>query len=59
MHMYYQIVPDDNSCLFSSVALVFEQGISKAPQLRKGAVCCLIRRPYGMLILQVSRGRSH
>ncbi|KAJ3510281.1 hypothetical protein NLJ89_g4772 [Agrocybe chaxingu] len=30
-----QVVPDDNSCLFSSVALVFEQSISKAPQMRK------------------------
>ena len=30
-----QIVPDDNSCLFSSVALVFEQTISKASDMRK------------------------
>ena len=30
-----QVVPDDNSCLFSSVALIFEQDIKKAPQMRK------------------------
>ncbi|KJA27468.1 hypothetical protein HYPSUDRAFT_35361 [Hypholoma sublateritium FD-334 SS-4] len=33
--LVHRIVPDDNSCLFSSVALVFEQSITKAPQLRK------------------------
>jgi ubiquitin thioesterase OTU1 len=32
-----QIVPDDNSCLFSSVALIFEQSIQKASQMRKSA----------------------
>ncbi|ETW86088.1 cysteine protease C88, partial [Heterobasidion irregulare TC 32-1] len=30
-----QIVPDDNSCLFSSIAVVFEQDISKASTIRK------------------------
>lgn len=30
-----QIVPDDNSCLFSSVALIFEQDISKASRVRQ------------------------
>ncbi|KAH9483705.1 Putative ubiquitin thioesterase otu1 [Psilocybe cubensis] len=33
--LVHRIVPDDNSCLFSSVALVFEQSISKAQQIRK------------------------
>jgi len=33
--LVHRIVPDDNSCLFSSVALVFEQDITKAPQMRK------------------------
>ncbi|KAF9475865.1 OTU-domain-containing protein [Pholiota conissans] len=33
--LIHRVVPDDNSCLFSSAALVFEQSISKAPQLRK------------------------
>jgi len=31
----HRVVPDDNSCLFSSVALVFEQDISKAPKIRQ------------------------
>ena len=29
-----QVVPDDNSCLFSAVALVFEQTIEKASEMR-------------------------
>ncbi|KDQ60962.1 hypothetical protein JAAARDRAFT_124736 [Jaapia argillacea MUCL 33604] len=33
--LVHRIVPDDNSCLFSSVALIFEQDISKAQQQRK------------------------
>ncbi len=33
---FAQIVPDDNSCLFSSVALVFEQDLKKAPKIREG-----------------------
>lgn len=32
-----QIVPDDNSCLFSSVAIVFEQNIGKAQEIRKSS----------------------
>jgi hypothetical protein len=35
--LIHRIVPDDNSCLFSAAALVFEQSISKAPQMRKSA----------------------
>ena len=31
-----QVVPDDNSCLFSSVAVVFEQDIGAASRLRTG-----------------------
>ena len=30
-----RVVPDDNSCLFSAVALVFEGGIESAQQIRK------------------------
>ena len=30
-----QIVPDDNSCMFASVALVFEQNMQKAPVIRQ------------------------
>ncbi|KAJ2913220.1 hypothetical protein MD484_g7195, partial [Candolleomyces efflorescens] len=33
--LIHRVVPDDNSCLFSSLALVFEQSMSKAQQLRK------------------------
>ncbi|KAF8163457.1 hypothetical protein B0H34DRAFT_765022 [Crassisporium funariophilum] len=33
--LVHRIVPDDNSCLFSSVALIFEQSISKAPRMRE------------------------
>ena len=33
-----QIVPDDNSCLFSSVAIVFEQNIGKAQEIRKSVL---------------------
>ncbi|KIK08215.1 hypothetical protein K443DRAFT_672708 [Laccaria amethystina LaAM-08-1] len=33
--LVHRIVPDDNSCLFSSVALIFEQSIQKASQMRK------------------------
>ncbi|TFY50919.1 hypothetical protein EVG20_g11257 [Dentipellis fragilis] len=34
-YLVHRIVPDDNSCLFSSVALVFEQDMSKAPKIRQ------------------------
>ena len=30
-----QVVPDDNSCLFSSIAMIFEQDIAKAPKMRQ------------------------
>ena len=30
-----QVVPDDNSCLFSATALVFEQNIANAQGMRK------------------------
>ncbi|KAJ6597085.1 hypothetical protein DFH09DRAFT_111441 [Mycena vulgaris] len=33
--LVHRVVPDDNSCLFSSVALVFEQDIKKAQKLRQ------------------------
>ncbi|KAJ3556450.1 hypothetical protein NM688_g2021 [Phlebia brevispora] len=34
-YLVHRIVPDDNSCLFSSIALIFEQDISKAQNIRK------------------------
>ncbi|KAL5489750.1 OTU1 [Sanghuangporus weigelae] len=33
--LVHRVVPDDNSCLFSCIALVFEQDISKAQSIRK------------------------
>jgi ubiquitin thioesterase OTU1 len=30
-----QIVPDDNSCMFASIALIFEQNMQKAPVIRQ------------------------
>ncbi|KAI0727208.1 OTU-domain-containing protein [Fomitopsis betulina] len=42
-YLVHRIVPDDNSCLFSSIALIFEQDISKAPMIRQ-IVADAIRR---------------
>ncbi|KAJ7047004.1 hypothetical protein C8F04DRAFT_1024066 [Mycena alexandri] len=33
--LVHRVVPDDNSCLFSSVALVFEQDMKKAQKMRE------------------------
>ncbi|EJD02481.1 OTU-domain-containing protein [Fomitiporia mediterranea MF3/22] len=33
--LVHRVVPDDNSCLFSCIALVFEQDIGKAQAIRK------------------------
>ncbi|KAG6860407.1 hypothetical protein C0995_011526 [Termitomyces sp. Mi166 len=33
--LIHRIIPDDNSCLFSAVAILFEQSIEKAPEMRK------------------------
>jgi len=33
--LIHKVVPDDNSCLFSALALIFKQDISKAPEMRK------------------------
>ncbi|KAG5647285.1 hypothetical protein DXG03_000822 [Asterophora parasitica] len=33
--LIHRIVPDDNACLFSAVALLFEQSIDKAQEMRK------------------------
>ncbi|KAI0780957.1 OTU-domain-containing protein [Trametes elegans] len=34
-YLIHRVVPDDNSCLFSSIALIFEQDISKAQNIRQ------------------------
>ncbi|KAF5371743.1 hypothetical protein D9758_003602 [Tetrapyrgos nigripes] len=33
--LVHRVVPDDNSCLFSSIALVFEQDMKKASKIRE------------------------
>ncbi|KAF7304991.1 OTU-like cysteine [Mycena kentingensis (nom. inval.)] len=33
--LVHRVVPDDNSCLFSSVALIFEQDLKKASKIRQ------------------------
>jgi ubiquitin thioesterase OTU1 len=48
-------VPDDNSCLFSSIALIFEQDSRKAQKIRQG-------QPYDRIGLESTRltdRRSH
>lgn len=37
-HLTLRVVPDDNSCLFSALGVVFEGGIESAQKLRKVAV---------------------
>ncbi|KAI0831288.1 OTU-domain-containing protein [Trametes gibbosa] len=34
-YLIHRVVPDDNSCLFSAIALIFEQDMSKAQSIRK------------------------
>ncbi|TBU50761.1 OTU-domain-containing protein [Dichomitus squalens] len=34
-YLMHRVVPDDNSCLFSSIALIFEQDMSKAQSIRR------------------------
>ncbi|KAF8308094.1 OTU-domain-containing protein [Clavulina sp. PMI_390] len=34
-YLVLRVVPDDNSCLFSSIAVIFEQDINMAPKLRQ------------------------
>ncbi|KAI0362077.1 OTU-domain-containing protein [Trametes cingulata] len=34
-YLIHRVVPDDNSCLFSSIALIFEQNIGKAQSIRQ------------------------
>lgn len=34
-YLVHRIVPDDNSCMFASIALIFEQNMQKAPVIRQ------------------------
>ena len=42
-YVQLRIVPDDNSCLFSSVAVGLEGGMDKAQELRKGTLMVVDR----------------
>ncbi|KAI0636990.1 OTU-domain-containing protein [Trametes polyzona] len=44
-YLIHRVVPDDNSCLFSSIALIFEQDIGKAQSIRKIVADAIRRDP--------------
>ncbi|CDO68300.1 hypothetical protein BN946_scf184799.g27 [Trametes cinnabarina] len=44
-YLIHRVVPDDNSCLFSSIALAFEQDISKAQSIRQIVADAIRRDP--------------
>ncbi|KAI9511122.1 OTU-domain-containing protein [Russula earlei] len=44
-YLIHRIVPDDNSCMFASIALVFEQDIQKAPAIRQIVAAAIRRDP--------------
>ncbi|KAH9980978.1 OTU-domain-containing protein [Lactifluus volemus] len=44
-YLIHLVVPDDNSCMFASVALVFEQDIRKAPAIRQIVADAIRRDP--------------
>lgn len=35
-YLQLRVVPDDNSCLFSAIGIIFEGGMGAAQSLRKG-----------------------
>jgi len=51
-YLQLRVVPDDNSCLFSAVGVVFEGGVQGGQGLRKGGL-------YGNRKLMRSRRRCH
>jgi len=51
-YLQLRVVPDDNSCLFSAVAIVFEGGIEGGASLRKGTT-------HARRALTVSRRRRN
>lgn len=51
--LVHRIVPDDNSCLFSSVAIVFEQDMQKASKMRQGACSYISFAGYLLTCLQL------
>ncbi|KAF8503268.1 OTU-domain-containing protein [Russula emetica] len=44
-YLIHRIVPDDNSCMFASIALVFEQDMRKAPMIRQVVAEAIRRDP--------------
>ncbi|KAH9027593.1 OTU-domain-containing protein [Lactarius pseudohatsudake] len=44
-YLVHRIVPDDNSCMFASVALLFEQNMQKAPVIRQVVAEAIRRDP--------------
>ncbi|KAH9071195.1 OTU-domain-containing protein [Lactarius deliciosus] len=44
-YLVHRIVPDDNSCMFASVALLFEQNMQKAPVIRQIVAEAIRRDP--------------
>lgn len=44
-YLIHRIVPDDNSCMFASIALVFEQDMRKAPMIRQIVAEAIRRDP--------------
>jgi len=44
-YLVHRIVPDDNSCMFASVALIFEQNMQKAPVIRQIVAEAIRRDP--------------
>ncbi|CAE6460547.1 unnamed protein product [Rhizoctonia solani] len=55
--LIHRVVPDDNSCLFSSIAIVFGQGMTAAPQMRSIVVDVIKKDPetYSDVVLGQSR----
>jgi len=43
--LVHRVVPDDNSCLFSSIGILFEQDMKAAPRLRKVVVDAIKKDP--------------
>ncbi|KAG8905203.1 ubiquitin-specific protease otu1 [Tulasnella sp. 403] len=43
--LVHRVVPDDNSCLFSSIGLIFEQDMNSAPRLRQVVVDAIRKDP--------------
>ncbi|KAF8478372.1 OTU-domain-containing protein [Russula ochroleuca] len=47
-YLIHRVVPDDNSCMFASIALVFEQDMRKAPRIRQSTSPRVDRRNPGL-----------